>query len=148
MIAATVATNVKEGTNTSSPAPMPSAFSARNSAAVPFDTATASVVPATFAKAFSKASVRGPAVLHSVSIVSSTRASSSSLNASSDSRAFHMIFQKYLLHVGEVVIRPLIIVGAANIQPVGVAFVGDHAFLSLEETLDQLWKIEFLEPRD
>src|SRR4030095_2289374 len=124
--AAAVATNVSDGTSTSSPGPMPSAFSVRNSAAVPLETATPSLVPAKPANAFSKASVRGPEVIHSESIVSITSASSRSLNSSSDSRVFHIGSEQDMLHVGEVFVGALVFVRAADAQPIHIGFVSLH----------------------
>src|SRR6185369_15775542 len=143
MTAAAVATNVRDGTRTSSPAPMQRAFNARNNAAVPLDTATASAVPVIFAKAFSNASVRGPAVIHSESIASRTAASSRSSNASSDSRAFHMRFEERMLHVREIFIGALIVIRAANVEPIGVAFVCEDALSVSEQELYYIGKIEF-----
>ena len=142
--AAAVATKVRDGTSTSSPGPMPSAFSARNSAVVPLETATASRVPAKRANSFSNASVRAPAVIHSESMVSSRTDSSRSSNSSSDSRAFHIGFKKGMLHFREVVIGALIIVRTADVHPVGVAFVSQHALLVFQQRLNKIGKIELL----
>src|SRR5262245_20445760 len=148
MTAAAVATNVSAGTRTSSPGPMPSPFRVRKSAAVPLQTATASVVPVKLANAFSKASVRGPEVIHSESIVLNTSASSRSLNSSSDSRAFHIGSEKDMLHVWEVFVGALVIVRPADVQPIRIAFISQHAFFVFEKLADEIRKIEFLRTRD
>src|SRR5262249_42196249 len=116
--------------------------------AVPLETATASLVPAKLENAFSKASVRGPEVIHSESIVSSTSASSRSLNSSSDSRAFHIGFEKDMLHAWEVFVGALVIIRSANVQPIRIALVSQHAFFVFEKLLDEIRKIEFLRTRD
>src|SRR6266850_790023 len=146
--AAAVATNVIEGHKTSSPGPIPRAFRARNRAAVPFETAIASVVPLSSAKAFSKASVRGPAVIHAESSVSRTPSSSRSSNSSSDSRAFHIGFKKGLLHSSKIVVCPLIIVGASDVHPVGIAFVGQNLLSVCDQPLNEIGKIVLLPARN
>src|SRR5205823_11546149 len=141
--AAAVATNVIDGQRTSSPGPMPSAFSARKSAAVPFETATASVVPVRLANAFSNACVRGPAVIQAESRVLRTSFSSRSSNSSSDSRAFHIGFQKHTFHLREIFIGLLVIVGPSDIHPVGLAFIRHDSLVICQQPLDQLREIEF-----
>src|SRR5438105_6282685 len=64
--------------------PMSNALSARNSAAVPLETATASDVPVSSAKAFSKACVRDPAVIHAESSVSRSEEHTSELQSRVD----------------------------------------------------------------
>src|SRR5262245_59042958 len=127
---------------------MPTSFSASSSARVPLETAMASVVPTRAANSFSKASVRGPAVIHFESRASRTAADSSSLNSSSDSRAFHIALEEDMFHVGEVFIGALIIVRAANVQPVRVAFVCEHMLVVLDEAFDEIWKVELFGARD
>src|SRR5207302_7365830 len=147
MTAAAVATKVMEGTRTSSPGPMPIAFRARKSAAVPFETATASFVPVRSAQAFSNASVRGPAVIHSESSASRTPRSSRSSNSSSDSRAFH-ILQKHTFHLREIFIGLLVIVGPPDVHPVGFAFIRQYSLPVCQQPLDKVRKIEFLRTRN
>src|SRR5437867_6645966 len=117
---------------------MPRARRARNSAAVPLETATASAAPVSSAKAFSNASVRGPAVIHSESSVSRTAPSSRSSNSSSDSRAFHMSFKEDFFHFGEFVVGPLVIIRPADIHPVGITLVSEDLLATRKETLDQI----------
>src|SRR2546422_2504602 len=145
---AAVATNVIDGQRTSSPGPMPSALSARNSAAVPFETATASAVPVRFANAFSNACVRGPAVIQAESRALRTSLGSRSSNSSSDSRAFHIGFQKRTLHLRKIFIGLLIIVGPPDIHPVGLAFIRQYWLLVCQKALDKLREIEFLRARN
>src|SRR5262249_36704611 len=147
-MAAAVATNVSEGQSTSSPGPMPRARKARNSAAVPLETATASAVPVISAKSFSNASVRGPAVIHSELSVSRTALSSRSSNSSSDSRAFHMCFQEKCFHIWEFFVCFLVVIGAADVEPVSVALVSHHALLIGQEPLHEFREIEFLSARN
>src|SRR2546426_12015367 len=146
--AAAVATKVIEGHSTSSPGPIPSAFKARNRAAVPFETAMASDVPLRSAKAFSKASVRGPAVIHAESSVLRTPSSSRSSNSSSDSRAFHMGFEEGLLHFRKIVVCPLVIIRASDVHPVGIAFVGQHFLPIFDQPLHEIGKIVLLRARN
>ena len=59
-MALTVATNVIDGTTTSSPGPIPAASACRWSAAVPLATAIACAAPAYSANAASNSAMRGP----------------------------------------------------------------------------------------
>src|SRR3954469_3838609 len=68
----------KDGTTTSSPGPTPSRCSARCSAVVQLDTATASVVPSRRAKSSSKARTRGPWATQPEVTASAAAAASSS----------------------------------------------------------------------
>src|SRR6266850_4136724 len=146
--AAAVATNVIDGQRTSSPGPMPSAFRARNSAAVPLQTATASAVPQRIANALSNACVRGPAVIQAESRALRTSLRSRSSNSSSDSRAFHIGFQKNSFHLREIFIGLLVIVGSADIHPVGLAFIRHDSLLVCQQPLDKVGEIEFLRTRN
>ena len=94
------------------------AFRARMSAAVPFDTATASRVPQSSAKARSNACVLGPDVIQFDSMASIAPASSSPSNSSSDSLAFHIGIQEGLLSKRKVLIGLFVVLGASDIHPI------------------------------
>src|SRR2546428_7655543 len=143
-MAAAVATNVIEGQRTSSPGPTSEAFSARNRAAVPFETATASLVPVSSANAFSNAWVRDPAVIQAESSVPRISASSLSSNSSSDSRAFHMRFQKSLRQSWEIFVSLLVVVRPADILPICFAFISQDRLVVCKQPLNQFRKVEFL----
>src|SRR5712671_1193565 len=143
MMAAAVATNVRDGQSTSSPEPIPRLFRASISAAVPLQTATASVVPLSLAKASSNACVFGPAVIHPESMASRALFSSVSSNSSSDSLAFHMLIQEETFHFRKVDVRLFVVVGAPNIHPIGSRFITHDPFVVGQECLHQFREIEF-----
>src|SRR5262249_42600262 len=111
----------------------------------PFETAMASRVPVSSAKAFSNACVRDPAVIHSDSSVSRTPASSRSSNSSSDSRAFHMMsFQKRVFQIWEILVSLLIVVRPADIHPICFALIGQDCLIVRQQSLNEVGEIEFL----